>query len=81
MFTSCIASPANRARQHFTALFSNTQLAHQLDKTSGWVVIFYYRHGQLDGRCTVVTATRGPSLRQRVIRGREGIEGEKEVPD
>ena len=66
---------------HFTALFSNTQLAHQLDKTSDWVVIFYHKDGQPDGRCTVVTATRGPSLGRRVIRGREGIEDEKELPD
>jgi hypothetical protein len=72
---------ARHGEWHFTALFSNTQLAHQLDKTSDWVVIIYHKDGQPDGRCTVVTATRGPALGQRVVRGREGIEGEKEVPD
>ncbi|WP_292473473.1 DNA-binding protein [Mesorhizobium sp.] len=66
---------------HFTALFSNTQLAHQLGKTSDWVVIYYHKDGQLDGRCTVVTVTRGPSLGQRVVRGRESIEDEKEISD
>ncbi|MDG4897555.1 DNA-binding protein [Mesorhizobium sp. WSM4976] len=63
---------------HFTALFSNTQLAHQLNKTADWVVIYYHKEGQPDGRCTVVTATRRPLLGQRVVRGREP-EDEEEI--
>ncbi|RWM00945.1 MAG: DNA-binding protein [Mesorhizobium sp.] len=64
---------------HFTALFSNTQLAHQLNKTTDWVVIYYHRDGEPEGRCTVVTVTRGPSLGQRVVRGRESPEDEEEI--
>ncbi|MDX8479553.1 DNA-binding protein [Mesorhizobium sp. VK24D] len=66
---------------HFTALFSNSQLAHQLNKTADWVIIYYHKDGQPDGRCTVVTVTRGPSLGQRVIRGRESAEDEEEMSD
>ncbi|MGK7906535.1 MAG: helix-hairpin-helix domain-containing protein [Synechococcus sp.] len=54
----------------FTALFSNTARAHQLNKTRDWVVIFYERAGR-EGQCTVVTETRGSLVGQRVVRGRE----------
>ena len=30
---------------HFTALYSNSRLAHQLKKTTDWVVIHYQRDG------------------------------------
>jgi hypothetical protein len=56
---------------HFTVLFSNTPLAHQLGKTRDWVVIYYERDG-VEGRATVVTETRGPMRGRRVVRGREG---------
>ncbi len=56
---------------HFTALYSNTLLAHQLDKTHDWVVIYYHLGDQPEGRCTVVTETRGPNAGKRVVRGRE----------
>jgi hypothetical protein len=54
----------------FTALFSNTARAHQLEKTADWVVIYgasengEYQH-------TVVTETRGDLKGERVVRGRE----------
>ncbi len=54
----------------FTALFSNTKRAHELGKTRDWVVIYYHRDHRED-QCTVVTATAGPLLGQRVVRGRE----------
>jgi len=54
----------------FTALFSNTARAHQLGKTSDWVIIFYER-GQQVGQCTVVTERRGLMTGKRVVRGRE----------
>ena len=57
---------------HFTALFSNTKTAHQLDKTEDWVVIYFHREGQSEGRSTVVTESRGPMAGKRVVRGREG---------
>jgi putative hydrolase len=64
-------TPAFREGRHFTALYSNTALAHRRGKTRDWVVIFYERPG-LEAQCTVVTETRGGSLRgRRVIRGRE----------
>lgn len=56
---------------HFTALFSNTRLAHELRKTNDWVVIFYHQDDLPEGRCTVVTETRGPLKGKRVVRGRE----------
>lgn len=59
-----------RGRRHYTALFSNTPRAHQLGKTSDWVVLFY------DGKegerqCTVVTGTHGSFRGKRIVRGRE----------
>lgn len=57
---------------HFTALYSNTRLAHELGKTQDWVVIYHQREGQPEGRSIVVTRTRGPNAGERVVRGREG---------
>lgn len=56
---------------HFTVLYSNTRLAHELGKTRDWVVIYFQKEGQPEGRCTVVTETRGPRAGSRVVRGRE----------
>lgn len=54
----------------FTALFSNTKRAHELEKTGDWVVLYYERNGR-EGQGTVVTETRGPLEGKRVVRGRE----------
>lgn len=54
----------------FTAMYSNTALAHELGMTRDWVVIYYEQDGEED-QCTVVTERRGRLLGQRVIRGRE----------
>lgn len=60
-----------RQDRHYTALFSNTARAHQLGRTSDWVVI--YLDGRDGGRqWTVVTETEGPLRGRRVVRGREG---------
>lgn len=56
---------------HFTALYSNTTLAHQLQKTRDWVIIYYQAENDGEGRCTVVTESRGPLAGERVVRGRE----------
>jgi putative hydrolase len=56
---------------HFTALYSNTARAHQLDKVRDWVVIYFYDRDHDEGQHTVVTETRGPLAGQRVVRGRE----------
>lgn len=54
----------------FTALFSNTALAHRRGKTHDWVVIYYERAGAQQ-QATVVTAERGTLAGKRVVRGRE----------
>jgi len=56
---------------HFTALYSNTARAHQLDRVKDWVVIFFYDDQHHEGQHTVVTETRGTAIGQRVVRGRE----------
>jgi putative hydrolase len=59
-----------RADRHYTALYSNTARAHELDTIKDWVVI--YRDDQDgDGQWTVVTARSGPLAGRRVVRGRE----------
>ncbi|MGX7871978.1 hypothetical protein ACVDG5_002880 [Mesorhizobium sp. ORM6] len=63
---------------HFTAFFSNTRLAHELAKTNDWVVIYFQAEGQPEGRCTVVTETKGPMAAKRVVRGREDEQQLKE---
>lgn len=60
----------HRGGFRFTALFSNTPLAHELHTTHDWVVLFFERDGQ-EGQATVVTETRGPLSGCRVVRGRE----------
>lgn len=63
---------AERAGWHFTALFSNTQRAHELGMTHDWVVIYFYDdEHHVEGQRTVVTETRGPLVGERVVRGRE----------
>lgn len=54
----------------YTAMFSNTALAHKLDKTKDWVILY---HDGDRGACqhTVVTAWTGPMTGLRVVRGRE----------
>ncbi|MBV9188932.1 MAG: hypothetical protein JOZ85_00495 [Betaproteobacteria bacterium] len=56
---------------HFTALFSNTERAHELHRTYDWVVIFYSDPDGDEGQATVVTERRGALTGQRVVRGRE----------
>jgi putative hydrolase len=56
---------------HFTALYSNTAQAHQLNRTHDWVVIYFYDDENAEGQHTVVTETHGPLTGRRVVRGRE----------
>ncbi len=55
----------------FTAIYSNTQRAHDLNKTQDWVIIYYHTDETAEGQCTVVTETVGPWAGYRVVRGRE----------
>jgi putative hydrolase len=59
-----------RGTRHYTAMFSNTALAHQLKKTHDWVILYFDDdHGE--HQCTVVTGHQPPFLNKRVVRGRE----------
>jgi Holliday junction resolvasome RuvABC DNA-binding subunit len=60
----------SRGQRHYTALYSNTALAHRLGKTRDWVILY---HDGDRGACqhTVVTAGQGPLAGRRVVRGRE----------
>jgi DNA polymerase (family X) len=60
----------SRGDRHYTALFSNTPRAHQLNKTFDWVVIYYDGSGG-ESQCTVITAMFGPLAGKRIVRGRE----------
>jgi DNA polymerase (family X) len=60
-----------RGPWHFTALFSNTALAHSLGRTNDWVVLHYDHDHHLEGQYTVVTEMRGSLRGRRVVRGRE----------
>jgi hypothetical protein len=59
-----------RGDTDYTALFSNTPLAHRLGRTDDWVVI-YPENGASERPFTVVTERRGPLATRRVVRGRE----------
>lgn len=59
-----------RRGRHYTALFSNTARAHQLGKTSDWVVL-YCDDGPSEHQWTVITAQFGPLRGRRIVRGRE----------
>ena len=60
----------SRGAREYTALFSNTALAHRLGRTADWVVIYHDGAGP-EHQDTVVTAGRGPLAGRRVVRGRE----------
>jgi putative hydrolase len=62
---------ATKQGWHFTALYSNTARAHQLDRVKDWVVISFYDDRHHEGQHTVVTETRGAAMGRRVVRGRE----------
>jgi hypothetical protein len=62
---------ATRGAWRFTALYSNTGLAHELGRVKDWVVIYYETDALPEGQCTLVTETRGALAGRRVVRGRE----------
>jgi putative hydrolase len=59
-----------RDGRDYTALYSNTPLAHRLDRTHDWVVI-YPENGASQRPFTVVTERRGALAGKRVVRGLE----------
>lgn len=56
---------------HFTAMYSNSYRAHELDRNKDWVIIYYYDKHHRGGQCTVVSEYRGVLSGRRVVRGRE----------
>ena len=60
----------DRDTTHYTALYSNTARAHELDTIHDWVVIYRDGNNQ-SGQWTVVTARYGPLQGKRIVRGRE----------
>lgn len=60
-----------RGPWHFTVLYSNTALAHKLDRVRDWVVVYFYNGDEVERSRTVVTETRGAAAGRRVVRGRE----------
>ena len=60
-----------RGPWHFTALYSNTALAHRLGRTDDWVVVYFHRDSKPEGRRTIVTERHGSGHATRVVRGRE----------
>jgi putative hydrolase len=56
---------------HFSALYSNTARAHELERTHDWVVIYFHDDHHHEGQHTVVTEHRGDLSGRRVVRGRE----------
>lgn len=58
-----------RDGRHYTALYSNTARAHELDKTDDWVVL--YLEDEQQAQWTVVTEPSGSLAGNRVVRGRE----------
>jgi DNA polymerase (family 10) len=59
-----------RGGRDYTALFSNTERAHELGRTRDWVVL-YVDGGRGERRYTAVTAPRGVMMGRRIVRGRE----------
>ncbi len=59
-----------RGARHYTALFSNSALAHQLKKTRDWVIL-YYDDDDGERQCTVITSRHAPFRGNRIVRGRE----------
>lgn len=55
----------------FTAVYSNTELAHRLGHTHDWVIVYFHEPHGPEGQATIVTEHRGPLRGLRVVRGRE----------
>jgi hypothetical protein len=56
---------------HFTALYSNTARAHELDRVRDWVVVYAEDEQHHERQYTVITAMSGSLAGQRIVRGRE----------
>ncbi|HOG47011.1 MAG TPA: hypothetical protein PLB78_10260, partial [Anaerolineae bacterium] len=59
-----------RGAHHYTALFSNTDLAHRLHKTDDWVILYHFEAGRVR-QDMAATESQGDLAGRRVICGRE----------
>lgn len=59
-----------RDGRHYTALYSNTARAHELNTTRDWVIIFR-DDAHSHGRWTIITSQFGKLKGCRIVRGRE----------
>ncbi len=59
-----------RSGRHYSALYSNTAHAHELNATHDWVVI-YRDDADAHARWTVITSQFGTLRGRRIVRGRE----------
>lgn len=62
---------ARRGSWHLTVLYSNTARAHELGRTTDWVVIYFHDDEGPESQRTVVTEKSGELGGKRVVRGRE----------
>ena len=60
----------SRGPREYTALFSNSARAHELQKTKDWVVV-HYDGTSAERQSTIITAEFGPLRGRRIVRGRE----------
>jgi len=60
-----------RGPWQFSAMYSNTALAHKLGRIRDWVLIYFETDSNMEGRRTIVTEKRGSLKGMRVVRGRE----------
>ena len=60
-----------RGPWQFTALYSNTALAHKLGRTRDWVLIYFETDSYIQGQRTIVTDKQRSLKGKRVVRGRE----------
>jgi len=60
----------HRGTRRYTAIYSNTPRAHELDRTRDWVVLYWEEDGSR-GQQTVITSRMGPLRSRRIVRGRE----------
>lgn len=61
----------HRSGSLYTAMYSNTARAHELEVTRDWVII-YRTDPHARGRWTVITSRYGTLRDRRIVRGREG---------
>ncbi len=55
----------------FRVMYSNSERAHRLHKSSDWVIVHAYDDMHHEFHSTIVTETRGPLKGRRVVRGYE----------